>query len=219
MLLSSRKGINNKNMKITLCSIDNDLIDAWRNAFVDQTGISIIKGDITKLKCDAMASPANSFGFMDGGIDFDISVRFGWDLQKKLQQTIILLPEGELLVGQAIILETGDKHVPYLISAPTMRVPMDFNIGTSVNAYHAMKAILIIAKNHHAINSIVIPGLCTGTGKMNPMVAAKQMRAAFNEIILEHRRSFADFEAAQAYQIFLNHEGRIYDSYTLPALN
>jgi O-acetyl-ADP-ribose deacetylase (regulator of RNase III) len=100
---------------------------------------------------------------------------------------------------KAIILETGDKRVPWLISAPTMRVPMDFNIGTSVNAYLAMKAILIKAKNHPAINSIVIPGLCTGTGKMNPTVAARQMRAAFNEVILEQRRPFTDFAAAQAH--------------------
>jgi O-acetyl-ADP-ribose deacetylase (regulator of RNase III) len=120
-------------MKITLCDGNNALIEAWRDSFKGQSGISIVKGDITKIKCDAMASPANSFGFMDGGIDFEISERFGWDLHKRLQQTIKLLPEGELLVGQAIILETGDKRVPWLISAPTMRVPMDFNIGTSVN--------------------------------------------------------------------------------------
>lgn len=50
-----------------------------------------------------MASPANSFGFMDGGIDFEISERFGWDLQKKLQQTIKILPEWELLVPPSFI--------------------------------------------------------------------------------------------------------------------
>jgi len=197
-------------MKIILCDTNNELITAWRKAFEGQSGVSIIKGDITKQKCDAMASPGNSFGFMDGGIDFEFSKRFGWDLQKRLQQSIRLLPEGELLVGQAIIMETGDKHLPYIISAPTMRVPMDYNIRTSLNAYLAMKAILIKVKHHPAINSIVIPGLCTGTGKMNPLIAAIQMRSAFNEIILEQRPSLGDFEAAQSYQEYLNHEGGIY---------
>lgn len=206
-------------MKIILCDSDNELITAWRKTFEGQPGISIVKGEITKLSCDALASPANSFGFMDGGIDFEISERFGWDLQKKLQQMIRMLPEGELLVGQAIVLETGDIHIPYVISAPTMRVPMDFNIGTSVNAYLAMKAILLKAKNHPAINTVAIPGLCTGTGKMDPMVAARQMYAAYREVILEHKRTFADFEAAQAYQIFLNPEGRIYDDFKLPMMN
>lgn len=197
-------------MKITLCDINDELIEAWRKLFRGQAGIFTVKGDIIKQKCDAMASPGNSFGFMDGGIDFEFSKRFGWDLQKRLQQSIRLLPEGELLVGQAIIMETGDKYMPYIISAPTMRVPMDYNISTSVNAYLAMKAILIKAKHHPAINSIVIPGLCTGAGKMNPMIAAIQMRSAFNEIILEQRPSLGDLEAAQSYQEYLNHEGRIY---------
>lgn len=197
-------------MKIKLVDTNKEIITAWRTTFDGQPGISVVKGEITKIQCDALASPANSFGFMDGGIDFEISEKFGWDLQKKLQQTIRMLPEGELLVGQAIVLETGDKHIPYLISAPTMRIPMDYNIGTSVNAYLAMKAILLKARNHPAINTIAIPGLCTGTGKMDPMVAARQMREAYNEVILGHKRSFADFEAAQSFQIFLNPEGKIY---------
>jgi O-acetyl-ADP-ribose deacetylase (regulator of RNase III) len=57
------------------------------------------------------------------------------------------LPEGELLVGQAMVLETGDRQIPFLISAPTMRIPTNFNIDTSVNAYLAMKAILIKSKS------------------------------------------------------------------------
>ena len=52
------------------------------------------------------------------------SERFGWLLQKTLQQTIAARPLKELLVGEALILPTGDMEVPWLISAPTMRVPM-----------------------------------------------------------------------------------------------
>jgi O-acetyl-ADP-ribose deacetylase (regulator of RNase III) len=86
--------------------------------------------------------------------------------EKKLQQLIKELPEGELLVGQSIVMETGDPVVPYLISAPTMRIPTNFNIDTSVNAYLAMTAILIKAKTHPEISSVCIPGLCTGVGRM-----------------------------------------------------
>ncbi|MFL5743547.1 MAG: macro domain-containing protein [Niastella sp.] len=64
-----------------------------------------------------MVSPANSFGFMDGGVDYVISERLGWGLEKELQKRIKALPEGELLVGRALILETGDPHIPFLISA------------------------------------------------------------------------------------------------------
>jgi len=112
-----------------------------------------------------MVSPANSFGFMDGGLDYALSERFGWQLEKKLQQRIKELPEGELLVGRAMVIETGDSDVPYLISAPTMRIPTSFNIDTSVDAYLAMKAILIKVKQHEGILSVAIPSLCTGLAK------------------------------------------------------
>ena len=128
-------------MKIILCGIEARLVDAWRNFFGEQKDVVIMEGDITAVECDAMVSPANSFGFMDGGLDYALSERFGWDLEKQLQKIIKDLPEGELLVGQALVLETGDKVVPFLISAPTMRVPTNFNIDTSINAYLAMKAI------------------------------------------------------------------------------
>ena len=71
-----------------------------------------------------MVSPANSFGFMDGGIDALYLKHFGSQLQGQLQQAIQTRHHGELLVGAAEVIETGSKRIPYLIAAPTMRVPM-----------------------------------------------------------------------------------------------
>lgn len=122
-------------MKIILAAIESKLTEAWKEFFAAEENVTITEADITKLQCDAVVSPANSFGFMDGGLDYALSERFGWDLEKRLQQLIKALPEGELLVGQAMVIETGDKTVPFLISAPTMRIPTNFNIDTSVNAY------------------------------------------------------------------------------------
>jgi O-acetyl-ADP-ribose deacetylase (regulator of RNase III) len=153
-------------MKIILSGLSPKLLDAWTEFFGKEENVSIIEGDITQIECDAMVSPANSFGFMDGGLDYALSERFGWDLEKRLQKIIKDSPEGELLVGQAILIETGDSIVPYLISAPTMRVPTNFNIDTSINAYLAMKAILIKAKSNDNISTIAVPGLCTGVGRM-----------------------------------------------------
>jgi O-acetyl-ADP-ribose deacetylase (regulator of RNase III) len=197
-------------MKIILAGLDAHLIAAWRDCFSDLSEILIVEGDITMVACDAIVSPANSFGFMDGGLDYALSERFGWDMEKQLQQKIKELPEGELLVGQAMILETGDKHVPYLISAPTMRIPTNFNIDTSVNAYLAMKAILIRAENEPKINTVAIPGLCTGVGRMSPAIAAGQMLQAYKEIILGERMNFTTFGAAQKYHWNLNQTGMIW---------
>ncbi|WP_341843143.1 macro domain-containing protein [Chitinophaga caseinilytica] len=197
-------------MQYILSAIDPALIEAWKAFFSDIPNVVIHEGDITKLKVDAVVSPANSFGFMDGGLDLALSERLGWDLERKLMDRIKALPEGELLVGQAMTLETGDPEIPYLISAPTMRIPTNFNIDTSVNAYLAMKAILIAANKEPEIQSVAIPGLCTGTGRMDPKIAAKQMFYAFEEIVNGKRMDFEAFGDAQKYQRTLNPTGMIW---------
>ena len=197
-------------MQIILSAIEPKLIEAWKEFFATEEDVIISEQDITKIACDAIVSPANSFGFMDGGLDHALSERLGWDLEKKLQQIIKELPEGELLVGQALLLETGDKNIPFLISAPTMRIPTNFNIDTSVNAYLAMKAILIKAKNDERINSVAIPGLCTGVGRMQPMIAARQMFQAYKEIILGEKMDFSTFGEAQKYHWNINPQGMIW---------
>ncbi len=197
-------------MKIILTGLDQKLLNAWEEYFGKEENVIIVKNDITKIECDAMVSPANSFGFMDGGLDYALSERFGWDLEKRLQKTIKELPEGELIVGQALLLETADKLVPFLISAPTMRIPTNFNIDTSINAYLAMKALLIKAKSENRITSVAIPGLCTGVGRMLPQIAAKQMYLAYKEIILGQKMDFSNFGEAQKYQLEINPQGMIW---------
>jgi len=197
-------------MKIILADIAPKTIAAWKDFFANERDVQIIEDDITKIECDAVVSPANSFGFMDGGLDYALSERFGWDLEKKLQQQIKALPEGELLVGQSILMETGDRTVPFLISAPTMRIPTNFNIDTSVNAYLAMKAILIRASRDSRISSVAIPGLCTGVGRMQPIIAARQMFQAYKEIILGDKMNFSTFGEAQKYHWNINPQGKIW---------
>lgn len=127
-----------------------------------------------------------------------------------MQGIIKALPEGELLVGKALVLETGDSQIPYLISAPTMRVPTNFNIPTSINAYLAMKAVLIEARRHDKISSVAIPGFCTGCGRMNHEIAARQMYQAFLEIENGQRMSFETFGESQKYQLHINPKGMIW---------
>ena len=198
-------------MQIFLVYRDNALGDAWRSHFHERSDVQIVQDDITTLTCDAVVSPANSFGFMDGGLDAALSERFGANLQTDLQQQIQQLPERELLVGKAVIVPTRDSRIRWLIAAPTMRVPMSFNIATSVNAYLAMKAILIAAQAHADIHSVAIPGLCTGVGRMSAITASRQMFVAYKEVVIGDRPPFADFGDAQKHQIELNPDGLIWD--------
>ena len=100
-------------MHYLLIDRNPEMAEAWNEFFQGEENVKIMTGDLTNVTCDGMVSPANSFGFMDGGVDYAISERLGWDLQVELQKRIKALPEGELLVGKAMVVETGDELIPF----------------------------------------------------------------------------------------------------------
>jgi O-acetyl-ADP-ribose deacetylase (regulator of RNase III) len=167
---------------IFLHTFDSAMAVAWRNAFPAVAGVHVVEGDILEGRCDAVVSPANSFGFMDGGIDLAYRRYFGMDLQSRVQAKIRNDFRGELPVGQATVVATGNETVPYLVAAPTMRVPD--RIGDTVNVYLAFRAALLTVLAHNdenpsAINSLRVPALGTGIGSMPLGRAARQMHAAY----------------------------------------
>ena len=101
-------------MKLILVHRGSELAVHWSRYFGGQPDVQIVEGDICQVSCNAIVSPANSFGFMDGGLDYALSEHFGWDLQQHVQQRIRQRYAGELLVGQAEIVATGDQSVPWL---------------------------------------------------------------------------------------------------------
>ena len=188
-----------------LRDLDEHLVAAWQNYFKDIPNVQATVGDIFAVQADAIISPANSFGFMDGGIDRLYSQHFGWHLQERLQQLLRDQYDGELPIGLAVLIPTDHPDIPYLISAPTMRVPI--NVSDTLNAYLAFRAVLrLVEKTNQTqpetITSVVCPGLATATGEMAPDICAKQMHAAYlqvvdgqpwqassiNEALLEHYR-------------------------------
>ncbi|HEX9998154.1 MAG TPA: macro domain-containing protein [Abditibacterium sp.] len=184
-------------MKIYLTSVESQLAKDWRQFCGDLDFVSVHEGSIFDLQCDAVVSPANSFGFMDGGIDLLYSRRFGWQVQERLQTLIREVHHGELLVGAAEIVET-DAHIPFLIAAPTMRVPMI--LRDSINPYLAARAVLNLVKHgvfksgqwqgqkiSEVVHSVAFPGLGTGIGQVGGAVCAHQVRTAIDDVLLEKR--------------------------------
>ena len=182
-------------MNIILTSVDDALADAWERFCGDLPFVSVYRGSIFDLPCDAVVSPANSYGFMDGGIDMLYSEFFGWGVQERLQEVIKEKHYGEILVGSAEIVETGHSNLPFLIAAPTMRVPMI--LQHSVNPYLAARAVLLLVKHGifthgdytgqpiaDVIGSIAFPGLGTGVGRIGPNTCARQVRAAIDAVLL-----------------------------------
>jgi len=204
-----------KDVKFILRDKNHEMVSSWNaifkndaKKFIDEKYIEhfsqqfeISEGDIfgkgeTLIHADSIVSPANSFGFMDGGIDMRFSERFGWQLMERLQ-VVIKSDEffGEILVGQAVIIEAKDpeKTITYLISAPTMRVPLD--VRKTANAYLAFKAVLMEVRKHNMlvsqkkkegsiIKSVLCPGLGTMVGMMSFTTCAIQMIEAYRTVVL-----------------------------------
>jgi O-acetyl-ADP-ribose deacetylase (regulator of RNase III) len=195
-------------MKIVLCDTNQQLVEAWKLAFQDLTShhlhlfipsVEVYGGSIFDYDVDALVSPANSFGFMDGGFDYLLSQVLGWGVQTELQRVINNLPERELLVGRTLTVETNHSRWPYLISAPTMRVPMYLG-SSSVNVYLAALAIFNELKQNPNISSIGMTGLGTGVGKVPVDVCAHQMRKAYDVVFIGHTAPKTWHEAQASHQ-------------------
>jgi len=188
-------------MKIQLIDRNKGMCDQWNIYFKDCKDVVIHCGDFFSLKTDCVVSPANSFGFMDGGLDLAITNKLGWQVQEKLQNQIIEKYSGELLVGQAELVQTEVEEIPFCISAPTMRVPLI--LRDTVNVYLASKAIFRLLKTENRITTVSISGLGTGAGKVPYEVCAKQMKQAYTEVWLNKSSFPHTWQEAQTSHISL----------------
>lgn len=202
-------------MKIILTAREAELEKAWKQHCGELENITVHQGSIFEVNCDAVVSPSNSFGFMDGGIDALYTQRFGWQVQDRLRERILRQHHGELLLGNAEIVETGDASIPFLIAAPTMRVPMVLPKET-INPYLAARAAFLLvlhgqfpgnskfagSKVSEVVKTVAFPGLGTGVGKVGFDTCARQMRAAIEDVLHEKfsmPRSWA--EASERHQL------------------
>ena len=142
--------------------------------------------DIEIVPNSAYVSPANSKGYMDGGIDYVLSRVIFPGIENKVKKAILAGGEQSLLgmpvlsIGKAVCIPTQHNNV-FLIAAPTMWHPQD--VTMTHNAYHAMYAILSEAKKNENIKRIILCGLCTGYGKMTPENAIHQMMMAYRDFV------------------------------------
>ena len=195
-------------MQIVLAAADDDLVRAWEKTCGNIENVKIQRSSIFEVKCDAIVSPTNSFGFMGWGLDLEIMAYFGDRVEERLQKLIQTRHHGELLVGTAEVVDTDHNEIPYLIAAPTMRVPTV--ITETVNVYLATRAILTLVKFgtvpdgtpvKHIIETIAIPWLGTGTSQVSPDICANQMKVALQDILLSQYKFPESWQQAQK-----NHE-------------
>src|SRR5271166_3607179 len=106
-------------MQVIPSAVEDGLAEAWHRFCGDVEFVEVRHGSILDASCDGVVSPANSFGFIDSGIHALYKRRFGSQIQESVQSMIRDRHHGELVVGAADLVETGDSGIPYLIVAPT----------------------------------------------------------------------------------------------------
>ena len=192
-------------MKILLTSVEPALTEAWKRHCGHIKCVEVVDCSMLDVDADALVSPANSFGFMDGNLDYLLREYFGHGIETRLQGIIQNDHHGELPVGQAVLLMTGHSRHPLMISAPTMRVPSD--VSLTVSPYLAARAAILKfsmwefnqrelayqtteAHGAHFLTgneleyTIAFPGLGTGCGAVPPDRCARQMAQAIQSLAL-----------------------------------
>jgi O-acetyl-ADP-ribose deacetylase (regulator of RNase III) len=173
--------------KLWLIDRSPALVTEWKTSFAVFSEVAVLAGDYFQQPADAIVSPANSFGIMDGGLDLAIRDQLGYSIQGKIQDVITDKYHGELPIGSAEIVETGDPRWKYMVAAPTMRVPE--SVAFTINAYLAFRAVLVAVENFNrrlgsrVIGSLVCCGLGTGVGGMSASKCARQMRLAYQNVV------------------------------------
>ena len=164
-------------MKLHLVDINGDLVSEWNETFQMFDEVEIYCCDILSIAENTIVSPANSYGFMDGGIDRIYTEHFGMRPQTEIQTLIASKEEGHLPVGEAVFVSTGDSKIPYMIAAPTMLTP---GAVPASNCFFAMAAVLNAAdRNVDLVTDVYCPGLGTLTGRLEPKIAATEMAKAY----------------------------------------
>jgi O-acetyl-ADP-ribose deacetylase (regulator of RNase III) len=166
-------------MNLHLVDIDTRLVESWRRSFREFDEVEILQGDILQLARRSLVSPANSHGFMDGGIDRQYRDYFGHTIERAVQDAILRRPDQMLPVGAALADHTGHATIPYLIVAPTMEMP------EAVPADHcsrALRAVFRLIERTPELNGdVYCPGLATWTGRVDSELAAEHMAQAYRE--------------------------------------
>jgi O-acetyl-ADP-ribose deacetylase (regulator of RNase III) len=171
------------------CSLNSEWIAEIERLFSGVAEVLATVEDIRGLPRTnvAFVSPANSLGFMDGGIDLHLSRTILPGIEGKVKRAIrdightTSIGRAYLPVGSAIYVAHDNSSG--LIVAPTMFLPHPVR-GTK-NAYHSFYAALKVWKVACPTWDLVVTSHCCGVGGMPVTEAAAQMFGAYRDFLKE----------------------------------
>ena len=170
-------------MKIYLLDRNEGIVEAWKKEFEGEKNVLAVQGDFARFlhahpEIDGIVSPANSFGYMDGGYDAAITAYFGEELGEKVRDYIDAHCYGEQALGTAIAVTIPGTEKK-LLHVPTMRLPSP--IREPLLIYQCMRSTLIKALEE-GIRAIVIPAFGGATGMVRAGTLAKYMKAGYAQV-------------------------------------
>jgi O-acetyl-ADP-ribose deacetylase (regulator of RNase III) len=164
-----------------------EMCSAFERRFAGLPGVRVIEGRFEDLEPhDCFVTAGNAFGIMTAGIDAAVVRRFGPSLMQRVQRRILEDFLGEQPLGTAFVVATDDPQLPFIVHAPTMRVPGSIS-GTD-KVYSAMWAALLAVRAHNLadaqkIRTLALPAMGTGFGGVPFTEAARQMAAAYRHLL------------------------------------
>jgi O-acetyl-ADP-ribose deacetylase (regulator of RNase III) len=173
-----------------LCAVEEELSRAWQAVAARHEGLEVYSGSVLDVGADAVVSPANSYGRMQGGIDA-VYARELPAVPERVRSAVLTYHGGELPVGEALVVPTGVAFPAWLISAPTMREPAARLPPDTVHPYLAARAVFRLWRDgrtedgtplREVIAAVAMPGLGTGVGGVAVKNCARQVDAAWDEV-------------------------------------
>lgn len=132
---------------------------------INNTNISIIQGDITTLKVDAIVSAANPRMIMEKGTSIAVKKKGGEVIEKQARQ------KGTLKPGTAVWTNAGKIKAEYIIHAVTV----DERDKTTQDILRIATANTLAVANSLKVKTLALPALGCGVGNFSIMGSAKIM--------------------------------------------
>ncbi|MFJ6793648.1 ADP-ribosyltransferase domain-containing protein [Streptomyces sp. NPDC091268] len=166
-------------LRVVLADVNERVVEAWRAAFADTSGIEIRRGSILDEDVDAWVTPTNARGRMDGGVDAVIKRHLGSGIQLRVRRAIRDRFAGALPVGSAVCVPSGTTVPRYLISTPTM-VGSSQNVSDTLNVALACAAAFQAVHRQNrrvpgSIRSVALVGMGAQTGRVPARLCANLM--------------------------------------------
>ncbi len=128
--------------------------------------ILIRRGSLLEVDAEVIVNPANSQGYMGGGVAGIIRKFGGEEIEREA------IEKAPIPVGRAVLTGAGELPFKGVIHAPTMEKPAMRTTEEKVR--NATRASLELA-DRQGFKSIAMPGMGTGVGRLPKDVSARAM--------------------------------------------